>query len=304
MGGFIVPGREPAPTTTSGKETTSHACERTKETGARQETRSAAGSRQRSSPEAAAPGTATHAFGTRIELPLNVWLLEELDGYHPEAKIVSSSPSAAVVEIPVGLFRPLPFRAKLTLEIPLLPRELLTRKFVPATSDTLIRTPAMPSSVPDVRAWAKWGGGMLYGGVITSHHQNPDGAICACMPGQWTLGVNQLVDYVGFCIVWIGKVLHEREIGFWPGKQHFGPLGRVRRNRPLEYCGCGGELRYKDCCEPRDSRSTPYKLWHDAQLGRWQYLAELRWQKRSEIAPFRNDKPDSGIKTHCVPESL
>jgi len=285
VGGFIVPGNVPADLFGSGKEQNANDSARQSavESAARQETGPPTRPWQGPS-EAAAASTAAHAVRLGLGLP-EYLRLEELDYFHPEARLLSSSSSAAVVEIPVGLFRDLPYRALVTFEIPLVERQRLTRHFLPALSSDIVREPGIPNATPDIRAWARWDGGYLDAGPITSHHQNPDGCICACREGEWIRGIHPLVDYVSYCISWIGKVLHEREVGFWPGPQHCGPQARVRRNRPDEYCGCGLKRRYRDCCMRSDDAMTPHKRWADEYSATARYLAELNWQKRSPHAP-------------------
>lgn len=288
VGGFIIPGNGPAHPLGPGKEYSAHGTERTTEqsagraASAQQEARSAAGPRQ-GSPAAATRPTA-HAVRSRLGLP--AWLqLDELDGIHPEARMLSSSSSYAVIEVPVGLFRTLPYRARLTLEIPLSERARLTRPLLPALPSTFEQPQGMPNTSPDVRAWAIWVGNGRCGQPITSDHQMPDGCICACMPGQWVRGVHPLADYIGYCISWIGKVLHERELGFWPGPQHLVPAARMRRDRPDEFCGCTRLKRYRDCCMADDHAMSSFARWADRYAGRQRYLEELRWQGRAPRAP-------------------
>ncbi len=285
VGGFIVPGNVPVHLFSSGKEQHANDSARQPAVGfaARQEAGSATRSRQGSS-EAAATGATAHSVRPGLELP-EYLRLEELDYFHPEAELVSSSSSAAIIEIPVGLFRDLPYRARLTFEIPLITCQRLGHDPLLELRSSLLPHLAMPNATPDVRAWAKWEGGCLAGRTITSHHEYPDRCICACSEGEWLLGVHPFVDYVSYCISWIGKALHQREFGFWPGPQHCGPLARARRNRPNEYCGCGKELRYRDCCMIADEAKTLHQRWSDEYGARAHYLSELKWQKRSLHAP-------------------
>lgn len=271
VGGFIVPGSGPAHPLHPEKEHSAHDTERLARTAstARQEARSPARPWQGSAAAAASP--AAHAVGSRLGLP--EWLqLEELDDLHPEARMLFSSSSCAVLEVPVGLFRTIPQRARLMLEIPLTERVHLTRS-------------GRMNITPDVRAWATWNGGGRREHRITSHHEMPDGCICACREGEWIRGVHPLVDYMGYCITWIGKVLHERTFGFWPGPQHFGPLARARRDRPHEYCGCGGHRRYGDCCRDTDFAKSAFERWTEQDASRRAYLSELAWQGRAPHAP-------------------
>lgn len=232
--------------------------------------------------------------------------LEELIRYHPDARVTEVSSSSFPhlgIELTVGLFRALDFRATLALEVPLLTREELrlpslsadygvtgtgeVRAFGPIRcyhpSPWLHRSGYADPLVPDVRAWAWWRGGPFHGAPIESHHQNPDRGICACKPADWILGVHSLVDFVGMCISWIGKTLHEREVGFYPGPQHYPDWRRLERDRPDEYCGCGeGQRRYRDCCREADRRLSAYQRWHSRFISEQAYFAELRRQRRSD----------------------
>jgi hypothetical protein len=273
QGGFIVPGNEFAPSCAPGKEedTSEH------RKAARPEARSTAGSRSGPQTETAASSKAAYSIGGvgRAERVQNC--LVELSEYHPQVSVSYSSSRFLGLSLPVGLFANLPFRARLEMEIPLFDRRQLTRPFRPWTFPLMRMGPV----VPDVRAWAFWTGGDHAGSrLIRSHHQYPDLGICACMPEEWVLGVHSLRDYVAFCILWIAKSLHEREFGFYPGLQHYGPLARVRRNRPQEYCGCGKPQRYGVCCRDPDIAMSQYARWFDAWLARTVYLTDLAWQGR------------------------
>jgi hypothetical protein len=270
VGGFIVPGREPAASHSPGKEPDNNVAS-TGEAGRgqppRAEAGAAAGTRQRPpSSQAAAPGASPHALEPRLK---HLYLdLPGLVDYHPLARVSASTEEVVYFNIPIGVFASLPIRARLTLEVPLLPRDLL-----------LARHP-LPV-VPNVRAWATWEGGPTHGALVTSHHRYPDLAICACMTGQWIRGVHPLHDYVAFCIVWVGKALHDYLVGFYPGRQHYGALDRVRRDRTAEFCGCGSTRRYRDCCRAADQERTPFDRWRETTAARRQYLQMLKWQGRA-----------------------
>jgi hypothetical protein len=181
---------------------------------------------------------------------------------------VASTEAVVYMNIPLGLIPQLPIGARLTLEVPL-----------------ALPTPFTPSrefpDVPDVRAWAVWEGGSMHGQRVVSHHSYPDHTICANLTGEWRLGVHPLHDYVAFCALWAAKSLHERLLGFYPGRQHYPAAVRVQRNRPNEFCGCGAPRRYRDCCRNRDLAMRPYELWRDAQSGRMRYLRDLARQGRA-----------------------
>jgi len=305
VGGFLVPSEDSSPTSYLGKEEQSDE----RATG-RQEAGSATGPRQgsrRSQAEAEAEAsTASHPVERRVMSRD----LEELRLFHPDVvvtEISSSSFPHLVIALPVGLFRDLPFRADLELEVPLISREQLRlpnlgtdygemgRQSICCYGPTqfyhvnpLLERPGYAEPlVPDVRAWARWVGGPFHGASIDSHHQNPDRGICACKPTDWILGVNPLVDFVGMCVSWIGKALHERELGFYPGPQHYGDWKRVERDRPNEFCGCGeGMKRYHECCREADRQLTPYKLWSSRYASRQAYYDELTRQRRPLLSSY------------------
>jgi hypothetical protein len=273
VGGFIVPGRDPVATNKPGTEYDHHAAvERAGPEGGKQppseQAGPATGARKRS-PEAA-PGSSPHAVGHRLTT-LNLDL-STLVAYHPLAGVVASTETVVYVNIPVGLFRGLPIGARLTLEVPLVPRERLSRA-------------GQLSGVPDVRAWAVWEGGPMHGAFIVGHHQNPDRGICAHMPQDWVLGVHRLHDHVAFCVLWVAKVLHERVLGSYPGPQHCSVTVRVGRDRPDEYCGCGMRRRYRECCRETDLARSPYDRWREGYMGRAEYLAQLKRQARPSVPP-------------------
>lgn len=273
VGGFIVPGRDPVAINPPGMErdcdaAASGAGAEGWEQSAPEQAGPPTGSRQR--PPQAAPGAPPHTLGNRLTT-LNLDL-SVLVSFHPLTRIVASTETVVYFNIPLGVIPGLPFGARLTLEVPLLPRERLTNR--------------MPlSGVPDVRAWAVWEGGPLHGASLVGHHRNPDLGICAYMPGEWILGVHPLHDHVAFCILWVAKVLHERLLGFYPGPQHCSVTVRVSRDRPDELCGCSQRRLYRDCCRDADLSRTPYARWKEAYLGRSEYVAELARQGRALTPP-------------------
>lgn len=290
-GGVIVPGRLAASTSLPGQEISNG---RRAEAGAeRQETRSSAGSRAGSSAEATTPSSQPHAVQRRVM----EHELEELKGYHPRAVTTFSSSDFGTIEIPVRLFESLPLRAKLFLEVPLSIRSMPPRPRRGYAHDADLNEIEFcfglegwvgsanawcvgQQLVPDVRAWALWERGDL----ITSHHQNPDHSICAYMPAQGLLGMRSLLQIAGMCITWIGKVVHEQLLGFWPGPQHYGALQMRLRDRPREFCGCGKIARYAICCRPRVMATPARLLTHESLHSRLLYGWELRVQSRP-VAP-------------------
>jgi hypothetical protein len=271
VGGFIVPGRDPVAIKPPGTERDRHAAAAGAERwgpAPREEAGPAARARARTAE--AAPGASPHAIEHRLTtLKLG---LPALVTFHPLARVVASTEAAVYLNIPIGVIPELAIGTRLTLEVPLLAREQLSRSM-------------QLSGVPEVRAWAVWEGGPLHGRLIDSHHRNPDGAICANMPGQWMLAVYPLHDYVAFCVLWVAKVLHEYLLGYYPGPQHYPAVVRVRRDRPDEFCGCGEFRRYRDCCRAEDRAQRPYALWREAHLARVLYLGELARQGRAASPP-------------------
>lgn len=276
IGGFIVPGRDPAASNLPGEEHDADAAEGEQCGGGAppEQAGSAAGSRQRpapsASPQAAAPGTPAHAVVGRLTT-LNLDL-PGLAEYHPLARVTASAETVAYFNIPLGLFRGLPIRARLTLEVPLVSRERMA-----------VRSRSLDS--PELRAWSVWEGGPLNGTRIATHHQYPDLAMCVCMSGQWIRGVHPLRDYVAFCALWAAKALHERLLGFYPGTQHYPAAVRVRRDQPDEYCGCAARRRYADCCRAADLSRPAYEHWREAYVACQQYLNDLAWQGRTLAPP-------------------
>jgi hypothetical protein len=273
VGGFIVPGRAPASLHKPGSGVHDYAIAREgdREIG-RQAQRIGPREWEGAASAVAAPGEAPHAVRhglTHANLDLS-----GLVAFHPLTRMVANTERAVYLNIPLGLFHELPIRIRLTLEIPLGSRARLSRPGV------------LPTPVPDVRAWAVWDSNVSRGMLLTSHHQYPDHAICACMPIEWILGVHQLRDYVAFCALWAAKRLHELLLGHYPGRQHYGAFDRVRRDRRSEYCGCGGVRRYAACCRTADQELSPHDRWRDAAAARDQYLRELAWQRRCVEPPY------------------
>lgn len=254
----------------------------------RSEARSPAGSRQRSPAEAA-----SGAAARPIECGLIDRELEELKRYHPQATVIFSSSSFVVQSIPIRLFSSLPYRATLLLEIP---RGERTRRVRPPLAGPSFDHPecgprARAQFVPDVRAWAFWGGQSL----IRSHHQLADGSMCAYMPGQGLRGVTPLYQIAGMCICWVGKCLYNQAFDRWPGLQHYGSLAMRLRDRPHEFCGCGANRRYGCCHRPAVEAASMRELIMGSTFERMIYARELRWQYRPHY-PWSWPVP-GGLKT-------
>lgn len=295
VGGFLVPGPEPAPSHGPGKETQGYE----RPAGQEQEARSAAGPRQRPQAETAAPRTAAHSLGSLTGNwrgnDITAAEFEELDHWYPDVWVVASSSRFVYLSLTAGLFRQLPFRARLVIE---LPRPEFAAASRPLVRVATLTTPATPGSirwrpssfrlvrpiplVPGVRVWAMWLGGPAHGSLIISHHRQPDFSICACMPHQWIRGVHPLVDYIGMCVAWVGKTVHERELAVYPGPQHYPEWSRVERDRATEYCGCGGPRRYWECHRANDRAMSPHELHEQRAISHRAYFADLARQMRAE----------------------
>jgi hypothetical protein len=105
------------------------------------------------------------------------------------------------------------------------------------------------------------------------------------MPGEWRFGENGIEDLIGFGICWVAKVLHEQMLGRWPGRQHLGELARRNRRRLDEFCGCGGELKYSECCFEPDSRLPLTTLVQWIREADARYLEEIRGRGLTTRAP-------------------
>jgi hypothetical protein len=273
-GGFIVPGREPAINAIPGKEERQH----DQGTQARPEVGREAGAspgatpgpREGTSSEAAAASSPAHAVG----IVSVVDVLEELGDNGIRAAVAHSSSYFVCIQFRVGLFRTLPFRAELLLEVPLVERSELRRGLS-----------RLHPVVPDVRAWAKWSTGKFAGKLIRTHHEYPDQSMCVCMPNQWALGRQPLVWYIDFCVVWIGKALYEQEFESYPGLQHYPELVRVKRDRQQEYCGCGSTQQYARCCRDSDRALSLGERIRRHRYAENAYLAELESMGRSRRPP-------------------
>ena len=270
IGGVILPGESAVGAILPGEGERGGERQRTQ---TRSEARSATGSWQRSSAEAAS-GSAARP----VECGLIDRELEELKRYHPHATAIFSSSSFVVQSIPIRLFSSLPYRATLILEVPRGERNHRGRPPLPGPS--FVHPECGPRArsqfVPSVRAWAFWGGKTL----IQSHHQLADGSMCAYMPGQGLLGVTPLYEIAGMCICWIAKCLYNQTFDRWPGPQHYGSLAMRIRDRPREFCGCGGSQQY-GCCHRAAVEAAPLReLFMAAAFERMTYARELRWQGR------------------------
>ena len=204
-------------------------------------------------PSAPAAGASAHPILPVVAERLQ---LGEVMRYHPCGWWSSISPSVAHLNLPVRLFPELSYRPILTLELPRAENAWLFMRPL-RDGEEYERSPLRPAArlSPPIRTWAHWQEGIR----VRSHHENPDGTICAAMGTDWAYG-DPLIDLVNFCICWIAKSLHMSTIGNWPGPQHYPPHLRVARMATGEFCGCGSAKRYSRCCLSSDLRWTPAEL--------------------------------------------
>lgn len=109
--------------------------------------------------------------------------------------------------------------------------------------------------------------------------------MCVCRSHEWMLGRDPLLQYVDYCVVWIGKALYAREFKFYPGTQHSSAKVRAERDQLDEYCGCGSVRAYRDCCRLADSALglvERHRLHYAAEQS---YLVELEAMERSGTPP-------------------
>lgn len=139
--------------------------------------------------------------------------------------------------------------------------------------------------VPAIRAWARWETGPMAGTPIISHHRQPDLSICACIPYQWVRGRDAIVDYAGMTVCWLGKVLHEQTLGWYPGLQHYPEWMRRERDRPNEFCGCGAPERYGSCHRDSDQALSGEWLRDAERSSRIIYFDELARERRPMQPP-------------------
>ncbi len=200
-----------------------------------------------------------HTLGHRLNRALG---LEELQRWYPTAAVRNSSSSLAHLSTHVGVIRPLPYRGRLVLEIPLNgPYRVPSR--LPSTTNTY---------VPDVRIWATWEDGVRPAG----YHVYPDASLCTHMQGEWIWGVSPLHDLVDWSVLWLAKSLHLQLLNRWPGPQHCSANVAMKRGMLDEYCRCGKHARYRECHYAQDRNWSRYELFREEREGAAEYLSELR----------------------------
>lgn len=128
---------------------------------------------------------------------------------------------------------------------------------LPGLSQKAVFLTGIPfSRTRTVRGWGFWKGIPLkYSSWIGPRHTNsPDGSICAFEPrdGTWKLGDSLLV-LLDLYTLWAFRHLHLQVFKKWPGRQvaHFA-YERLAELNPSEYCGCGSNRQYDQCCREND----------------------------------------------------
>lgn len=109
-----------------------------------------------------------------------------------------------------------------------------------------------------VDSWAWWEHGVWIG----PRHTNYDGSVCAfeLTDRSWT-AESPLLELFDMSAVWAVKQLHLRWLGRWPGRQILHTAAeRLTETAAGELCGCGGLLRYADCCHKHDLARPAYEV--------------------------------------------
>lgn len=115
----------------------------------------------------------------------------------------------------------------------------------------------IPYSFPYIaQSWGFWVSGLSPKPVwIGPRHTNfPDGSICAFEPSDRTWCVGQsIVELLDLYAVWVLRHRHLEIFGRWPGRQTaHQPFERMFELNPDEFCGCGSDKLYSDCCREKD----------------------------------------------------
>lgn len=106
------------------------------------------------------------------------------------------------------------------------------------------------------RAWGFWSRIPMHNTVwIGPRHTNfGDGSICAFEPldGTWAPG-DSILELLDLYSLWALRQLHLQVIGRWPGRQvAHSYFERFLELRSDEFCGCGSNKLYADCCQVAD----------------------------------------------------
>jgi hypothetical protein len=305
VGGILIPGPDFTEPFNPGKE--KYDSEFTSREGREEEAGRAdqqrQGSRSGRSQAETAPSTGSHPVGLLSSLR-HAWHgdgiteaeLEELEVYYPDVRVTFSSSRLVYLGLTAQPFPSIPDRAQFALEVPRpgyarysWPQVRIAKQACPADRIGFTWHQATfevsPMFVPAVRVWARWIGGPLHGTNVISHHRYPDFSLCVCEPRNWLRGVHPLVDYVGMCVTSFAKILHERNLGFYPGPQHYPEWTRLARDRSNEYCGCGAFRRYGECHRQQDQTLSAQVLTERERGVRGLYYQDLRRQSRSLRPP-------------------
>jgi hypothetical protein len=267
VGGFLRLGEDSAKSTDQGKEERENG--RAQEgAGAGAEGRPEAGPRQgRRAPSAPAADSASPSVDGWLASKLG---LEELREYHPNLRWHRNSSNSILLEVPIGLFSSLPFRATLVLELPTSGRAWL-REVGPELPRSGWARLCRLRSVPYIRIWSYWSNGLL----VSAAHQYPDLSACYSMHGEWVFGTNSIEDVVAFGTCWTAKKLHEDLLGRWPGRQHLGAIVRRTCSRETDLCGCGSEKQWKDCHRDEDLARNYFELEREQRAADLDYKRAL-----------------------------
>jgi hypothetical protein len=222
--------------------------------------------------------------------------LDELEVYYPDVRVTFSSSRFVYLGLTAQPFASIPIGARFSLEVPRpgharysWPQIRIVRRAGQADPLGTTRNQGVlevtPMLVPAVRVWARWIGGPLHGMSVISHHRYPDMSLCVCESRNWLRGVHPLIDYVGMCVASFANILHEAEIGFYPGRQHYPEWSRIERDMPAEFCGCGSRRRYAECHRRADQALPPSTLIERERGIRCLYYKDLRRQSRPAAPP-------------------
>ena len=305
VGGILIPGPDFTEPFNPGKEK-KHSELTDREAGheAGRADQGREGSRSQGRQTEAETGAGSHSFGLLSSLR-HAWHgdgitqaeLDELEVYYPNVRVTSSSSCLLYLGLTAQPFPSIPIGVQLLLEVPRpgyarysWPQMRIAEPARPADPSGFTwhqaRLEVAPMFVPAVRVWARWIGGPFHGIDVISHHRYPDYSLCVCEPRNWLRGVHPIVDYVGMCVTSFAKILHERNLGFYPGPQHYPEWTRVARDRSNEYCGCGGLRRYGKCHRQQDQRLDAQVLIEREQAVRGLYYQDLRRQTRPHRPPI------------------
>ena len=305
VGGILIPGPDFTEPFNPGKEKKDSeltAREGRQEAGRADQGRQ--GSRSRRSQAEAETGAGSHPVGLLSSLR-HAWHgdgiaqaeLDELEVYYPDVRVNSSSSRLVYLGFTAQPFPSIPIGAEFILEVPRpgharysWPQIRIVKPASPADEIGFrwhqARFEVTSMFVPAVRVWARWIGGPLNGIDVISHHRYPDYSLCVCEPRNWLRGVHPLVDYAGMCVTSFAKILHERNLGFYPGPQHYPEWTRVARDRSNEYCGCGAFRRYGECHRQQDQQLSAQLLTERERAVRGLFYQDLRRQTRPVRPPI------------------